>query len=164
MGNSSPPKNLTEVSEKSDVSVLGIPPVLLGPSLVLVKKVSSTEPKLTRKFIESVKVKEEELKTMLPPKSISLKRTLPQWVDSLITVLLEKTSSSSRDAALVLKRDSSFSVNPWPQLPAENTSNQSTLNSSIPHPNSATVVSKPQNKECFLRPQERMIGLFKYIS
>jgi hypothetical protein len=61
---------------------------------VLVKKVSSTELRSTRKSTESEKVKEEELRTTLPPMLISLKRTLPQWVDSLTTVLSRMTSSS----------------------------------------------------------------------
>jgi hypothetical protein len=70
-------RNLTEVIEKSDVSELGILLVLHGLLHVLVKKVSSTELNLIRKFTESEKVKEVELKIMLLLMLISLKRISP---------------------------------------------------------------------------------------
>ena len=85
-------RNLTEVTEKSDVLVLGIQQESPGLLPELVKKVISTELKLTRKSIESVKEKEEELKTTLPLQLIQLKRTLHQWVVSHTMVLLEMIS------------------------------------------------------------------------
>ena len=105
-------RNLTEVTEKSDVLVLGIHPEFHGLSPELVNKVISIELKLIRKFIESEKVKEVELKTMLPLKLISPKRILHLWVVSPTMVSSEMTSSSSRDAVLAPRRDSSYSENP----------------------------------------------------
>ena len=79
-------RNPTEVTEKSDVSELGIQQESPGLLPEPVKADISTEPNLTRKFTESEREKEEEPRITLPLKPILLKRTLPQWVDSPITV------------------------------------------------------------------------------
>lgn len=87
-------KNLTEVTEKSDVSELGIQQESPGALPELVNLDISKELKSTRKSTDLEKLKEVELKIMLPPLSILPKRTLPQWVDSHTTVSLGMTSSS----------------------------------------------------------------------
>jgi hypothetical protein len=87
-------KNLTEVTEKSDVSELGIQQELHGQLPELVNVDISKELKPTRKFTDSERVKEEELKITPLPHSMLLKKILPQWVDSHTTVSLEMTSSS----------------------------------------------------------------------
>jgi len=86
-------KNLTEVTEKSDVSVLGIQPELLGVLPELVNADTSKELKSTKRFSDSEREKEEELKTTLPLLSMLLKRILHQWEDSHTTVLSEMISS-----------------------------------------------------------------------
>jgi hypothetical protein len=87
-------KNLTEVTEKLDVSELGIQQELHGQLPELVNADISRELKLTRKFTDLEEVKEVELKTTLPPHLMLPKRILPQWVDSHTTVSLEMISSS----------------------------------------------------------------------
>lgn len=87
-------KNLTEVTEKSDVSELGIQQELLGVLPELVNADISRELKLTKKSTDLEKVKEVELKTMPPHHLMLLKRTLPQWVVSHTMVSLETISSS----------------------------------------------------------------------
>ena len=75
-------KNLTEVTEKSDVSELGIQQELLGVLPELVNADISRELKSTKKYTDLEKVKEVELKTMPQHHLMLLKRTLPQWVVS----------------------------------------------------------------------------------
>ena len=74
-------RNPTEVTEKSDVSVLGIQQESLGLLPELVKMDISIEQKSTKKSTESEKEKEEGLKITLQQLPILLKRILHQWVD-----------------------------------------------------------------------------------
>ncbi len=104
-------RNPTEVTEKSDVSELGIPLELPGLLLEPVRADISTELNLTRKSTESVKPPEVESRTTLPLKPISLKRTLPHLVVSPTMVLSMMTSLSWKDAVLDPERDSSYSEN-----------------------------------------------------
>ena len=85
-------RNPTEVTEKSDVSVLGIQQESLGLLPELVKMDISIEQKSTKKSTESEKEKEEEPKTTPLPLPILLKRTSHQWVDSHTMVSLEMIS------------------------------------------------------------------------
>jgi hypothetical protein len=85
-------KNLTEVTEKSDVSELGIQQELLGVLPELVNADISRELKSTKKYTDLEKVKEVELKTMPQHHLMLLKRTLPQWVVSHTMVSLETIS------------------------------------------------------------------------
>lgn len=87
-------KNLTEVTEKSDVSELGIQQELLGVLPELVNADISRELKLTKKSTDLEKVKEVELKTTPQHHLMLPKRTLPQWVVSHTMVSLETISSS----------------------------------------------------------------------
>ena len=87
-------KNLTEVTEKSDVSELGIQQELLGVLPELVNADISRELKLTKKSTDLEKVKEVELKTTPQHHLMLPKRTLPQWVVSHTMVSLEMISSS----------------------------------------------------------------------
>lgn len=87
-------KNLTEVTEKSDVSELGIQQELLGVLPELVNADISRELKSTKKSTDLEKVKEVELKTTPQHHLMLLKRTLPQWVVSHTMVSLETISSS----------------------------------------------------------------------
>jgi hypothetical protein len=85
-------RNLTEVIEKSVVSVLGIQPESPGLLPELVKMDIIIELNLTKKSIELEELKEPVLKTVLLLKLISLKRISHQWVVSHTTVLLEMIS------------------------------------------------------------------------
>ena len=85
-------KNLTEVTEKSDVSELGIQQELLGVLPELVNADISRELKSTKKYTDLEKVKEVELKTTPQHHLMLLKRTLPQWVVSHTMVSLETIS------------------------------------------------------------------------
>jgi hypothetical protein len=87
-------KNLTEVTEKSDVSELGIQQELLGVLPELVNADISRELKSTKKYTDLEKVKEVELKTTPQHHLMLLKRTLPQWVVSHTMVSLETISLS----------------------------------------------------------------------
>merc|ERR1711935_596405 len=105
-------ENLTEVSERSDVSEPGIPLPLSGLLDVVVVWVTTLEPKSTRRSTELLPVPSEVLPTTLPPKPMPSRRTSPLWVDSLTTEKLTKISSSSRVELWDLARDLSLSESP----------------------------------------------------
>ena len=101
-------RSLTEVTERSDVSVLGIHPESQQPLPELVSQDISTELNSTKRSTESAKEKEEELRTTPLLMLMSPKRTSLLLEDSLTTVLSRMISLSLRDAVLVQRRDSFF--------------------------------------------------------
>merc|ERR1719163_965845 len=82
-----------EVSERLPVSVPGIHLPLSGLLLELVIKVTSIEPKSTKRSTELELVPLEEPSTTPPLTKIHMSRTSLQLVDSLTTVSSMRTSS-----------------------------------------------------------------------
>merc|ERR1711988_925440 len=135
-----------EVSERLPVSVLGIHLPLSGLLLELVIKVTSIEPKSTKRSTELELVQLEVLLTTPPLIKIQTIRTSPQLVDSLTTVLSMKISSCLE----VLLWDQERELSPLEKLcfhkplPSPHSSLRSS--SSIPPPRSVTVNSKPSKR------------------
>merc|ERR1712205_173250 len=129
-------ENLTEVSERSDVSEPGIPLLSSGQLEDVEEWVTTPEPKSTRSFTESLLVSSVVQLTTPPAKLTPSRRTSPPWVASLTTEKSTKISSSSRVELWDLARDLSSSENLSTPLPRPGRTRSSKLNSSIPPPRS----------------------------
>merc|ERR1712127_957007 len=140
-------ERLEEVSERSLVSVPGIHLQSSGLSPELVTSVTITELTSTTRSTELVKVPLEVSTTTLLPKLMPTPRTLPQSVDSHITVLLTKISSSSRVESADQERDKSPSERLFSHKPVLSPTSNSRSNSSIPLPRLVTVNSRPQRRK-----------------
>merc|ERR1712032_333083 len=124
------------------VSVHGIHLPLSGLLLELVTSVITTEPRSTRRSTELELVLIPVLTTTLRLRWTQMRRTLPHWVDSLITVSLTRTSSSSRVVLWAQERDKSPSESlSCSQLP-RGIPIRSISSSSIPLPRSVTVSTR----------------------
>merc|ERR1712166_1362534 len=79
-------ENLTEVSERSDVSEPGIPLPSSGPLEDVVVWGTTPEPRSTRNSTELLLVSSVDLPTTLLAKLMPSRRTSPPWVASLTTL------------------------------------------------------------------------------